>query len=187
VGIAALSSWRAAIVAVVAVVVLIVAVVAFEPVTRHVVASQTVCLGCHDSEVYDSLASPPVSKIHPATPGDDSRPARCVECHVPDGVVPSLFVYTHIVSNTDLFGNWRHRAEGPYHPPVARRAYEVRDAMMAADSAPCRTCHIEAEIEPKRKRGQNAHKRALEKKQTCIECHYDLVHEEVPLRPLSDE
>ena len=91
-------------------------------------------------------------------------------------------------SNTDLFGNWRlsgAERSGRYYPPIARKAYAVRDAMLAADSSPCRTCHIEAEMKPKKKRGQNARKKALKKKQTCMDCHYDLVHREVPLRPIA--
>ncbi len=56
--------------------------------------------------------------------------------------------------------------------------------MIAADSNTCRTCHIETEIKVKRKRGQNAHKRALKRGQTCMECHNNLVHREVPIRPV---
>lgn len=174
--------------AVVAAVALIFAVFGFEPATRSIAANQVVCLGCHDDGEYDPVAKPAVTKVHAATP--DGRPARCVECHLPEGNVASLFVYTHIFSNTDLFGNWRDwdkdRA-GPYYPPIAKKAYKVRDAMLAADSSPCRTCHIEEEIKPKRKRGRNAHKKALKRKETCMECHYNLVHREVDLRPLPDE
>ena len=54
--------------------------------------------------------------------------------------------------------------------------------MFEYDSVTCRTCHIESEIKPKRKRGQKAHDLALEKKQTCIECHTNLVHRQVGAR-----
>lgn len=164
-------------------VLLIVILAGFAPATRTIVASEFICFGCHDHAEYAPGAKPAITKIHPATKG--GRPTRCVECHVPDSLAGSVFVYTHIVSNTDLFGNWRlsgAERTGPYYPPIARKAYAVRDAMLAADSSPCRTCHIEEEIKPKRKRGQNAHKKALKKNQTCMECHTDLVHREVPLR-----
>ena len=165
----------------IAAVVAIAAVLAFKPVTRTIAASQTVCFGCHYGEEYDPLAKPAVSKVHEATSG--GRPARCVECHVPDTMVGSLYVYTHVFSNTDLFGNWHKPLdERPFYPTIAKKAYDVRDAMLAADSSTCRTCHIEEEIKPKRKRGQNAHKKALKRKETCMECHYNLVHREVELR-----
>ena len=35
-------------------------------------------------------------------------------------------------------------------------------------------------IKPKRRRGQRAHANALKNKETCNECHDNLVHREVP-------
>ncbi len=64
----------------------------------------------------------------------------------------------------------------------AARAYRVRDRLFENDSAPCRTCHIESEIVPKRERGKKAHEDALENKETCIECHTNLVHRYVEER-----
>jgi nitrate/TMAO reductase-like tetraheme cytochrome c subunit len=61
-------------------------------------------------------------------------------------------------------------------------AHAVRDWMRANDSVTCRSCHVEAAIEPARKRGQRAHTEARESRMTCIDCHYNLVHEPVEPR-----
>ena len=61
-------------------------------------------------------------------------------------------------------------------------AYAVRDWMRANDSATCRTCHEEESIKPARKRGRRQHEQAREESMTCIDCHYNLVHEEVEPR-----
>ena len=171
-------AWTAAGIAALAVIFVL---AAFEPATRYVAADQFVCFGCHVSDNYDISGESPISKPHPADP--ETSPARCVECHVPEGLVESLYIYSHIFSRTDLLGNWRGiraNIDGPYHPPMAKRAYRVRDALFDDDSSTCRTCHIEEEIKPERRRGQNAHRRALDKKQTCIECHFNVAHREIP-------
>ncbi|MBC8337463.1 MAG: NapC/NirT family cytochrome c [Alphaproteobacteria bacterium] len=175
------------------VIALIVLAVGFEPVTRNVVFRDFMCFGCHQESEYAANAAPlgdsgrPITIAHPVasvkTP--ESTPARCVECHLPPGFVGSIFAYTHVVSNTDLFGRWHstdEKLERAWIPPTARRAFWVQDRLLETDSSTCRTCHIEAEIKPKRKRGQKAHKNALKNKETCIECHDNLVHREVPAR-----
>lgn len=164
-------------------VVVVIAIAAFKPITHYVSASETVCFACHFSQDYDTSIANAASKPHPET--GDARPARCASCHVPDSLAGSAFVYAHFLGQTDLFGNLRdldNKIEGPYFAPTAKKAYAVRDALQAADSSTCRTCHIESEIKPKRPRGRNAHQKALQSKQTCIECHYNLVHSEVELR-----
>ncbi len=166
-----------------AIILLIVAVFGFEPLTRSVSASQFVCLGCHLDGEYDPRAERPVSKSHADRLID--KPARCVDCHVSKGAVGALFVYTHIFSHTDLYGDWQSlpgERTDPVHPPNARKAYRVRDAMRAADSRTCRDCHTEENSRPRTNKGLDEHKRGLEKKQTCIDCHFNLVHREVPPR-----
>jgi nitrate/TMAO reductase-like tetraheme cytochrome c subunit len=97
----------------------------------------------------------------------------------------TTFAYTHYASATDLFGHFRDRASeraGDWIPPSAARAARVRDRLFEYDSVTCRSCHIEADIKPKRKRGQRAHAKALENRETCIECHDNLVHRYVEVR-----
>ena len=58
-------------------------------------------------------------------------------------------------------------------------AYRVRDRLFEYDSSTCRICHVMEEIEPKRERGVNAHKKAVDEEKTCIECHYNEKHRPV--------
>ena len=159
---------------------------AYEPVTRNLVASEAVCTYCHMEQEYVPTARLSFSSAHPAEPKEGELAARCVDCHLPEGFWPATFAYTHFVSATDLFGHFRDRASeraGDWIPAAAARAYRVRDRLFEYDSVTCRGCHIESEIKPKRKRGQKAHKNALENKETCIECHDNMVHRQVNLRP----
>ena len=162
---------------------------AFEPATRNLVAAEFVCSYCHAEREYVPEVRLSFSTAHPLTSKEaeaGAEPAaRCVDCHLPEGFWAAVYTYSHYGSATDLFGHARDRASeraGDWIPASAARAYRMRDRLFEYDSNTCRTCHIEAEIKPKRKRGQNAHKKALEAKQTCIECHDNLVHRYVELR-----
>ena len=161
---------------------------AFGPATRTVVADQFVCLGCRQKADYATSGEGARSKVHRAT--KEGGETTCAECHVMPSWSGSAFVYSHYVAGTDLFGHFpdrRAQRHGAAVTPTAAKAYRVRDRLVEYDSNTCRTCHIESEIKPKRKRGRNAHKNALVKKETCILCHYNLVHIEVPLREESKE
>ena len=159
---------------------------AYEPVTRNLVAAEPVCTYCHLQQEYVPTARLSFSSAHPAEPKEGEQVAQCVDCHLPEGFVMATFAYTHYLSITDLFGHTRDRESeraGDWIPAAAARAYRVRDRLFEYDSETCRSCHIESEIKPKRKRGQKAHKNALENKETCIECHDNMVHRQVDLRP----
>ena len=165
------------------------AVAAFEPVTRKVVGVQGTCVYCHVTQEYAAEVRLSYSKHHPVKTEDGQLPeveqAQCIQCHLPEGFFASLFAYTHFLSLTDLFGHFRHRTaerSGIWLPPRAAAAYRVRDRMFEYNSPTCRSCHIEAEIKPKRERGKNAHKKALEDTMTCIECHYNEKHRSVEVR-----
>jgi nitrate/TMAO reductase-like tetraheme cytochrome c subunit len=163
---------------------------AYEPVTRTFVAAEPVCAYCHLEREYSPSARLSFSTAHPVELKEGEFEARCVDCHLPEGFWPATYAYTHYLSATDLFGHFRDRASeraGAWIPQSAARAYRVRDRLLEYDSSTCRSCHIEEEIKPKRKRGQKAHAKALEEKQTCSECHYNLVHREVDIRDIEVE
>jgi len=164
-------------------VLLIGAAFAFEPVTRNLVSTDALCIYCHLEVEYDPAARMTMSKVHPAKP--EGGQARCVDCHLPEGFFFSLYAYSHYASATDLYGHFRDRdgeRAGAWIPQSAARAYRMRDRLFEYDSNTCRTCHIEAEIKPKRPRGQQAHAEALKNKETCIECHGNLAHRYVAFR-----
>lgn len=163
---------------------------AYEPVTRNWVASNRVCVYCHLEREYLSSARLSFSLSHPIDPKAGEKQGRCVDCHLPEGFRAATFAYTHFISATDLFGHFRDRASeraGDWIPPSAARAYRVRDRLLEHDSSTCRSCHIESEIKPKRERGRTAHADALENKETCIECHTNLVHRFVEPRGTQEE
>lgn len=164
-------------------------VAAFQPITRNVLFRDITCLQCHQHSELAPNGAPlgnagrSVTILHPATP--EGGATRCIQCHLPPGVVESLYAYTHTLTNTDLFGHWRDYEKirsGKWLPPITKQAYRVQDRLLEYDSSPCRTCHIESEIKLKTKRGKKAHKNALKNKETCIFCHDNLVHRPVPIR-----
>ena len=158
---------------------------AYEPVTRNFIATESVCTYCHLEREYVHTARLSFTKAHLLDPEEGEEQPQCVDCHLPEGFWAATFAYTHFASITDLYGHFRDRAaerSGDWIPPSAARAYRVRDRLFEYDSVTCRVCHIEAEIKPKRERGQKAHEDALRDKQTCIECHVNEVHRYVEVR-----
>lgn len=166
--------------------ILIVWSLAFETVTRKVIAVDATCTYCHLKWEFSPAVRLSATRPHKATA--EGGQATCVDCHLPKGFLNSANAWFHFVQLTDLFGHRRAvdaEREGEYTPMRAKTAYRVRERMTTYDSAPCRTCHIESEIKPKRERGVNAHKLALDDKKTCIECHYNLVHRSVDLKKVA--
>lgn len=158
---------------------------AFEPVTRIYVAQDDFCTYCHGDREYDPTVRLSYSKQHPAELKDGKEAALCVDCHLPKGFLATTYAYTHFISITDLFGNFRDRAGervGAWTPPSAVRAYRVRQRLLEHDGSTCRGCHIESEIVFSKPRGETAHIEAQQNKETCIECHTNLVHRYVEER-----
>lgn len=160
-------------------------IIAYEPLTRNVTAQDAVCNYCHLEWEFNPNVRLSATRPHMAQADDETSQASCVDCHLPEGWWNTTYAYTHFLSITDLFGRIRDRdAEraGDWIPPRAATAYRVRDRLFEYDSVTCRICHIEEEMELKTRRGINAHKLALKDKKTCIECHNNLVHRQVPSR-----
>ena len=150
-----------------------------EPVTRKYVATDANCGFCHVQREYLYSAWMSFTRRHPPETEADQSPARCADCHLPEGFLNTAYLYTHFVSITDLFGRFRDREgerAGDWIPLSAARAYRVRERLLEHNSTTCRSCHIESEIIPESVRGQTAHKDAMANKETCIECHSNLVH-----------
>ena len=156
------------------------AVIAVERID-HYTDTDEFCTSCHltgeyiaKSEIY--LTSSHRSRTSGVEPG-------CADCHIPKGLIPST--WTHFVKGIqDLYGQITYDYED-IHVWQERRpelAYAVRDWMRATDSVTCRSCHDEVAIEPTRTRGRRQHDEARLQGMTCIDCHYNLVHEDVEPR-----
>ena len=176
------------------VVLFIILFLSFEPVTRNYLATDNICGYCHVEREYlhtvrRSFTSqhPPAERIEKGVPErlKNRVPAHCVDCHLPHGVIATVYAYTHYLSITDLFGYFRDRQgerAGDWIPLSAARSYRVRNRLQAYDSVTCRSCHIMEEIVPESNRGKTAHKDAIANAETCIECHNNLVHRFVEVR-----
>lgn len=144
--------------------------------TDYVFSRNTFCGNvCHvmESTVYQELQK---SK-HWNTP-TGVRPT-CADCHV-NGRLTWAMV-DHFLGTGELFVNLTNDFSKPgsfekFRPDAANRE---RFKMLANDSNGCRSCHVMEAIKPKRVRGQNEHKEAMEKGITCIVCHYNLTHKPV--------
>lgn len=131
---------------------------------------------CHAmrSTVYPELQQ---SK-HWTTP-TGVRPT-CATCHVSGRL--TLAMWDHFVSTTDLITQLTNDMSAPdsfekFRPAAAEK---VRLDMLENDSKNCHRCHVMEAIQPKLNRGKKLHAEAIKTGATCIECHYNLVHKDVP-------
>ena len=158
----------------------VVAVLAAEQMD-HYTNTDAFCTSCHLTGEYIAKSEAYLTSSH-RTRASGVEPG-CADCHIPKGLV--LATWTHVIKGIqDLYGEVAYDYEDPavWKERRPELAYAVRDWMRANDSATCRSCHDEAEIMPTRKRGQRQHAEAREMGMTCIDCHYNLVHEEVEPR-----
>ncbi len=147
----------------------------------HYTSTDEFCTSCHAMGAY--IAQSKVYQNSPHRSHPQGLQPGCADCHIPKGLLISS--YTHVVDGAgDLLGQLLHDYSEPdvWQKQKARLAYAVRDAMRANDSITCRGCHDESLIKPSRKRGQRQHQLAQESNMTCIDCHYNLVHDEVEPR-----
>jgi len=147
----------------------------------HLTTTDEFCTSCHAMQAYIADSEIYKTSVHQTTTSG-VRPG-CADCHIPKGLV--IATYTHVVNGvSDLWGQMNHDYEKPetWGAEKARLAYAVRDWFRENDSRTCRECHEESSIKPQRKRGQRQHAEARESGMTCIDCHYNLVHEEIEPR-----
>jgi cytochrome c-type protein NapC len=106
---------------------------------------------------------------------------QCRDCHLPDRL-PFAMV-KHVYGLRDLYAHVVKGIDTPEEFETVRffGANRVRMELYESDSRNCRGCHVMEKIKPAKKRGQRQHAEAIDRKITCIVCHYDLVHKEVPL------
>jgi len=133
---------------------------------------------CHSMQAH--VADDPVYVESAHRTASSGVRAGCADCHIPHGIVAGT--WAHVKGGVkDIISETLNDFSDPavWERGRAERAYHVRDWLLETDSATCRTCHEEAAIKPERKRGQRQHEEARETGMTCIDCHYNLVHEEI--------
>ena len=147
----------------------------------HLTSTDEFCTSCHTMQTYIAESETYKTSLHQTTTSG-VRPG-CADCHIPKGLVYAT--YTHVVNGaSDIWGEITLDYENPatWEAQRSRLAYAARDWFRDNDSVTCRECHEESSIKPQRMRGQTQHAEALESGMTCIDCHYNLVHEEIEPR-----
>ena len=106
--------------------------------------------------------------------------ATCSDCHVPKAFVPKMVakvlaakdVYHEVMGTIDT--------EEKYEAYRWQMATAVWQKMKASNSRECRTCHDfdQMALENQGRMAQKKHSAAVDKDQTCIDCHKGIAHEE---------
>jgi len=143
----------------------------------HYTSSEVFCTSCHSME----LAAEPYRESTHYLPVSGVR-ASCGDCHVSPGVFAAT--WDHILGGKDLF---RQMFGADYDDPVVNAlhlpeaAFSARDWFRRNDSHTCRRCHEQDAIVGKRADTLAIHREETKGK-TCVDCHINLVHREVPAR-----
>jgi nitrate/TMAO reductase-like tetraheme cytochrome c subunit len=107
--------------------------------------------------------------------------AACADCHIPHRYPDKLMLKT-VSGVRDVYGHLTGVIDTPekFEARRAHMAQREHDRLKANDSAECRHCHTlsPAIIAKQTRAAVKEHEKALTRKQTCIECHTGLVHEE---------
>lgn len=146
----------------------------FDAVDRHF-SSDAFCVSCH---LIEATVAKELRQSTHWTRKSGVR-ASCSDCHISEGLTAAM--WDHVLGTWDLYSFVVRGIRTPEDFEKVRfeTANRVRLRMVGNDSKNCRTCHVMEAIKPKRKRGQRQHAEALESGDSCIACHYNLVHKEV--------
>lgn len=140
---------------------------------ERVLSSKAFCLSCHSmSYPYEELKD----SSHYGTIGIDPE---CKDCHLPPNFL--LRVESHIVDGTRaIIGEFKHdlSTKEEFDKHRAEYAHNARINIRKWDSSPCRVCHKHPR--PSSEDAERQHKKLETGEATCIDCHQNLVHEEVP-------
>ena len=141
----------------------------------HATSSTEFCFNCHS---HDAFIRPEYEASSHFRNAAGVR-AGCSDCHLPHDnwfelawtkAVVSLDVFPELAGKLDTAEKYeQHRAE---------MAEAVWRQFKENDSKFCRSCHdIEAmDLEAQERRTARQHSQAVEKGNTCIDCHWGIVH-----------
>lgn len=110
----------------------------------------------------------------------------CKDCHIPQGFRNfHLAVYTHVVDGArelwlELVNDYSTLEK--FNERRLIMAHDARMNLKKWDSVTCRDCHKHPD--PPGEDAQAAHKKMETHGATCIDCHQNLVHEEVEMTDL---
>jgi cytochrome c-type protein NapC len=104
---------------------------------------------------------------------------ECEDCHLPQNFLGRVWVHGYDGLRA-IIGELKYdfsTKEG-FDEHRADSAHYARMSLKKWDSSPCRTCH--KDVVPSSEEAEVEHKKMETEGATCIDCHQNLVHEEVP-------
>jgi nitrate/TMAO reductase-like tetraheme cytochrome c subunit len=136
--------------------------------------SEAFCVSCH--EMRDTVYKELKETVH-FTNRSGVR-ATCSDCHVPKQW--HYKVIRKIQATNELFHKFAGTIDTPEKFEAARLelAQKVWRAMKSTDSRECRNCHLAESMDSntQNRPAQRMHRLAIERSQTCIECHQGIAH-----------
>ena len=144
--------------------------------TIHETSSNEFCYVCHSHQAFIRPEYEASSHFRNAS----GVRADCADCHLPhewfDLVVTKAIVSLDIIP--EMMGKLDTAEK--YESHRAEMAESVWRQFKENDSRFCRSCHVfEAmDLEAQERRTARQHTRANENGETCIDCHYGIVHQE---------
>jgi cytochrome c-type protein NapC len=147
--------------------------------------SEEFCISCH--EMKDTVYHEYQATIH--NTNRTGVRAVCADCHVSKAFFPKLL--QKIGATNDLWHTMQGTIDTPekFEAKRAELAQRVWQRMKANDSQECRNCHkaefFDTSVQ-KSQRGIKEHQEELiTKKQTCIDCHKGIAHQEPEIPEIS--
>ena len=141
----------------------------------HKTSTNEFCFSCHSHEV--NIRPEYEAASHFSNPSGVR--ADCADCHLPHDDWFEL-VWTKAVVSLDVIPEFMGKLSTPekYEAHRAEMAEAVWEHFRDNDSKFCRNCHsfTAMDLEAQEKRTARRHTRARDEGQTCVQCHYGIVH-----------
>jgi nitrate/TMAO reductase-like tetraheme cytochrome c subunit len=143
----------------------------------HETSTNEFCYVCHSHEMFIK----PEYEASSHFSNTSGVRAECADCHLPHDNWFEL-VWTKAVVSLDIIPELAGKLDTAekYEAHRAEMAESVWRQFKENDSKFCRSCHsIDAmNLETQERRTARQHSRAAENDETCIDCHYGIVHAE---------
>lgn len=144
----------------------------------HETSSNEFCYTCHSHEQFikpEYEASSHFRNLSGVRTG-------CADCHLPHDNWFEL-IWTKAIASLDIIPELTGKLDTAekYESHRAEMAESVWRQFKENDSEFCRSCHIidAMDLEGQERRAARRHSRPKEKGETCIDCHYGIVHQEL--------
>lgn len=142
----------------------------------HRTSATEFCYGCHSHEAFIK----PEYEASSHFINQSGVRAGCADCHLPHDNWFEL-TWTKAVVSLDIIPELRGKLSTAekYEAHRGEMAESVWRQFRENDSKFCRSCHsVDAmDLASQERRTARRHSRAGEQGQTCVQCHYGLVHE----------